>query len=101
MRALISFSSAQQSTDSDRFLSLARFFRAYQARCKTLGKPKESLELVCEPIPQALEWGEVLVSIRAAPINPADLYDVQTGGQRDAADAMKTPFVAGNDGLGE
>jgi trans-2-enoyl-CoA reductase len=78
----------------------SRFFRAYQARFKTLGKPKESLELVCEPIPQALEWGEVLVSIRAAPINPADLYDVQTGGQRDAVDAMKTPFVAGNDGLG-
>ncbi len=30
--------------------------RAYQARCKAFGKPKESLELICEAIPQALEW---------------------------------------------
>ena len=50
--------------------------KAYQATCKVLGKAKEALELSCEPIPQALEWGEVLVSIRATPINPADLYDV-------------------------
>ncbi|QDZ23160.1 trans-2-enoyl-CoA reductase [Chloropicon primus] len=73
--------------------------RAYQARVKSLGKPKESLELVCEPIPQALEWGEVLVSMRAAPLNPADLYDVQTGGPH-GIEALKTPFIAGNDGVG-
>jgi len=75
--------------------------RAYQARCKALGQPKESLDLECEPIPQALEWGEVLVSIRAAPLNPADLYDVKTGGAHDnGSESLTTPFVAGNDGMG-
>jgi trans-2-enoyl-CoA reductase len=73
--------------------------RAFQTNCKVLGKPKASLELVCEPIPQALEWGEVLVSMRAAPVNPADLYDVQTGGGHEG-ESLKTPFVAGNDGVG-
>lgn len=74
--------------------------RAYQARVKQVGKPaKESLELVCEPIPQALEWGEVLVSVRAAPVNPADLFDVKTGGNV-GGDPLKTPFIGGNDGVG-
>lgn len=31
------------------------------------------LELGTEALPQSLEWGEVLVSVRYAPINPADL----------------------------
>jgi len=77
--------------------------RAYQARCKAFGKPKESLELICEAIPQALEWGEVLVSMRAAPVNPGDLYDVQTGGGThlgSSGEVLKTPFVGGNDGIG-
>ena len=75
--------------------------RAYQATCKALGKPKESLELVCEPIPQALEWGEVLVNIRAAPINPGDLYSVATGGAGSfGSEVLTTPFVSGNNGVG-
>ncbi|KAK3283969.1 hypothetical protein CYMTET_8359 [Cymbomonas tetramitiformis] len=65
-----------------------------------LGKPKDSLELKSEAIPVELEWaGEVLVNVRAAPINPGDLYAVQMGGA-GSPDACKPPFVAGNDGMG-
>jgi len=74
--------------------------RAYQAACNGLGLPKDNLELTCEPIPQALEWGEVLISMRAVPINPADMYDVQTGGVHETSEPLKTPFIAGNDGVG-
>lgn len=44
-----------------------------QVRCRQAGPPKEVLEVGTEPIPAALEWGEVLLSVRYAPINPADL----------------------------
>ena len=46
---------------------------AAQVRCTGAGAPKEVLEVAAEPIPAALEWGEVLLSMRYAPINPADL----------------------------
>ena len=47
--------------------------RFLQVRCKEAGAPKEVLSVGSEAIPPALEWGEVLLSIRATPINPADL----------------------------
>ena len=51
------------------------------------------------PLPVALAWGEVLVSIRVAPINPADLYTASTGGQY-GLDRRETPYAAGHDGVG-
>lgn len=44
-----------------------------QVRCKAAGAPKAVLELGAEALPQSLEWGEVLLSVRYAPVNPADL----------------------------
>ena len=44
-----------------------------QVRCQAAGAPKDVLALGAEAIPAALEWGEVLLSIRAAPVGPADL----------------------------
>ncbi len=41
--------------------------------------------------------------MRAAPVNPGDLYDVQTGGGThlgSSGDVLKTPFIGGNDGIG-
>ncbi|EFN52133.1 hypothetical protein CHLNCDRAFT_27061 [Chlorella variabilis] len=55
--------------------------------------------MATEPLPVELEWGEVLLSIRAAPINPADIYTVQTGGMY-GTDHVAPPFVAGHDGVG-
>lgn len=52
-----------------------------------------------EPIPAELEWGEVLVNVRAAPISPADLYTVATGGLY-GQDHSEPPFVGGHDGVG-
>ncbi|KAL4435235.1 hypothetical protein ABPG77_001917 [Micractinium sp. CCAP 211/92] len=71
---------------------------AYTVRCTRAGAPAEVLEVGQEPIPQVLEWGEVLLSVRYAPINPADLYSVQTGGLY-GEDSVDPPFVAGHDGV--
>lgn len=38
------------------------------------------LKLASGRLPQSLEWGEVLVSIQAAPVNAADLYTAKMGG---------------------
>ena len=72
---------------------------AGQARCMRAGPPSEVIQLAPEALPPALEWGEVLVSMRAAPINPADLYSARTGGLYAAAKASP-PFFAGQDGVG-
>ncbi|XRB25437.1 J domain-containing protein [Pseudoscourfieldia marina] len=81
--------------------------RAYQVRCNSLAMggvaaAKDALEIVSEAIPSELEWGEVLVNIRAAPVNPLDLYTVATGsamagGKEDAPE--QPPFIAGHDAL--
>ena len=75
--------------------------RAYDVKCKKLGQPRDVLERDSEAIPAELEWGEVLVNIRAAPINAADLYAAQMG-QSVVSDGsrLSPPFTAGNDGLG-
>lgn len=44
-----------------------------QVRCKAAGAPKSVLEQGTEALPASLEWGEVLLSVRYAPVNPADL----------------------------
>ena len=43
---------------------------------------------------------QVLINIRAAPINPGDLYTVHMGGAGSADTISKPPFIAGNDGVG-
>lgn len=70
-----------------------------QVRCNKAGPAKEALELVSEPLPATLEWGEVLVRMQYAPINPADTYTARTGGlYGDSQSAL--PFIAGHDGVG-
>lgn len=70
-----------------------------QVRCLRAGPAKDSVEVVSEPLPATLEWGEVLVTMQYAPINPADIYTVRTGGvYGDTQCAL--PFVAGHDGVG-
>ena len=58
----------------------------------------QSVSLSAEPLPTHLEWGEVLVALRAAPVNPADLYSIATGGAY-GLDSRPVPFVAGMDGV--
>ncbi len=74
--------------------------KAYTVRCERAGLPKEVLTLRGEPLPAELEWGQVLISFRAAPINPADLYTIQTGGLYGSEPAAEPPFVPGHDGVG-
>lgn len=74
--------------------------KAYTVHCERAGLPKEVLTLRSEPIPAELEWGQVLVSFRAAPINPADLYTIQTGGLYGTEPPAQPPFVPGHDGIG-
>jgi trans-2-enoyl-CoA reductase len=63
--------------------------RGYQVDVVSKKEGRPSFDLVSVPIPAALEWGEVLVNIRVAPVNPADF---------DASDVeQKVPYVAGSD----
>ena len=63
--------------------------RAYRVNAVSPG----SFELKSEAIPPTLEWGEILVNVRVAPMNPADM-------NADAlANRGKFPFVAGSDGV--
>ena len=63
--------------------------RAYRVGASAPGK----FELSSEAIPPTLEWGEVLVNIRVAPINPADV-DASAMAKRG-----KFPYIAGSDGV--
>ncbi len=79
--------------------------KAYAVKCQRAGLPKEVLTVDMEDLPPALEWGEVLVSMRMMPINPADLYTIQTGGMygndpSQRVSAVPPPFSPGHDGVG-
>ena len=70
-----------------------------QARCERAGPSTEVVKLTQEALPPALEWGEILVGMRAAPVNPADQYIARTGGVYGHA-KNAPPFLAGQDGVG-
>ena len=70
-----------------------------QVKCNKAGPARESLDLLSEPLPATLDWGEVLVSMQYAPINPADLYTARTGGVYGDTQS-RTPFIIGHDGVG-
>ena len=70
-----------------------------QACCERAGPANEVIQLTPYALPPALEWGEILVSMRAAPVNPADLYIARTGGVFGRTEAS-LPFCAGQDGVG-
>lgn len=74
--------------------------KAYTVLCQRGGLAKEVLTLGTEPIPEELEWGQVLVSVRSTAINPADLYTIQTGGVYGPEAPATAPFVPGHDGVG-
>ena len=63
------------------------------------GEPQQHTRVVQEPLAETLSWGQVLVSVRAAPINPADIHAMQSGGLYGDA-AVAAPFIAGMDGVG-
>ena len=85
--------------------------RAYQANVTSLREhPTRSIAIASEPIPATLEWGEVLVNVRVAPINPADVR--RNGGSGgggggggsviaidDASAGVPLPHVAGSDAI--
>jgi trans-2-enoyl-CoA reductase len=58
------------------------------------------IELVSEPLPPELGWGEVLLLVKYAPINPADSYSARLGGVY-GSDNVEPPFVCGHDGVME
>lgn len=73
--------------------------RAHVVQCSGSGRPAEVLSVGAEDLPAELEWGQVLLSVRYAPINPADLYTVTTGGTY-GQESVKPPFVPGHDAVG-
>lgn len=73
--------------------------RAHAVRCSGAGAARDVLAVDAEELPAELEWGQVLVSVRCAPINPADLYTVATGGSY-GTESVPAPFVPGHDAVG-
>ncbi len=69
-----------------------------QAVCKKAGRPDKMVPDL-EALPAELEWGQILVSLRAVPVNPADLHTIQTGGIY-LGSRRSPPFVLGHDGVG-
>ena len=69
-----------------------------QAICKQAGRPDKMMPDL-EALPTELEWGQVLVSLRAVPVSPADLHTIQTGGSYGSS-RVQPPFVIGHDGVG-
>ncbi|WIA11729.1 hypothetical protein OEZ85_011824 [Tetradesmus obliquus] len=68
------------------------------AVCRGPGKPQERLEMAAQQLPSELEWGEVLIEVKYAPVTPADIYTVRLGGVYDE-DSKEPPFVAGHDAV--
>ena len=78
----------------------ARSFSSLPSTAKTLtysqhGKPEEVVKLQTEQLP-SLEKGNILVEMLAAPINPADINQIE--GVYPVRPAL--PTVGGNEGLG-
>lgn len=67
--------------------------------CSRAGLASDTAEVICKPGPAALAWGEVLVSMQFASINPADMYTIRTGGMY-GDQQTQIPFVCGHDGVG-
>lgn len=69
--------------------------RAYQANVVSVRDvPTKSISIASEPIPSTLEWGEVLVNVRVAAINP---HDVRRRAEDDTV--MNVPYIAGSDAI--
>ena len=70
-----------------------------QVTCNKTRRVKEVTEVSSAPNATHLNWGEVLVSMQYAPINPADAYTIATGGMY-GDDQVQPPFLCGHDGVG-
>lgn len=57
----------------DERLSAAEASKSVSEASKASKKASDAFVLSSAPIPATLEWGQVLVHVRASPINPADL----------------------------
>ena len=67
---------------------------------KTAGE-KSTFSLSSEPIPATLEWGQVLLHVRASPVNPADVSQAkgaEAGSSLVTDIARKASLVGGNSG---
>jgi trans-2-enoyl-CoA reductase len=62
------------------------------------GSLKDSVEVESAPIPTELEWGQVLLAIKYAPIDAADAYtSLMAGTFSDVTVAL--PYTAGHHGI--
>ncbi|GLC55887.1 hypothetical protein PLESTB_001040200 [Pleodorina starrii] len=72
-----------------------------QVVCRGPGaRVAECLSLESAPLVPELEWGQVLVAVKFAPISAADTYTARLGGVYGNDTAPKLPYVAGHDGVG-
>lgn len=67
--------------------------------CEGLTKDVNNLCTTSTASPAELEWGQVVVQMKYAPMNPADFYTVRTGGLY-GFDKTECPLICGHDGIG-
>ena len=74
------------------------FWLSHQVCIEKAVRDVNSLHTSASVMPSALEWGQVMVEMRYAAINPADFYTLRFGtyGYEPAA----FPYTCGHDGIG-
>ena len=74
--------------------------RAFNVMYKqpSMTKPAEAFEVKSTPLPPTLEWGQVLINVKAASIGPGDIHPLFASSMDPATtEAMRRPpFVAGS-----
>eukprot|EP00210_Caulerpa_lentillifera_P009546 g9104.t1 len=70
-----------------------------QVVCDDMTKDVNKLCPSSAACPAELEWGQVLVQMKYAPMNPADFYTVRTGGLY-GFEKTECPLNCGHDGIG-
>ena len=79
----------------DELSSAAEASKSASETSKTSKKASDAFVLSSAPIPATLEWGQVLVHVRASPINPADL--APSRGAEAGSSLVNESRVSGND----
>ena len=74
--------------------------RAFNVMYKqpSMTKPAEAFEVKSTPLPPTLEWGQVLINVKAASIGPGDIHPLFASSMDPATTEVmrRPPFVAGS-----
>ena len=70
----------------------------WQVQIDGIVRDLNNLGVSVSRLPTELEWGQVLVNIKYAAVNPADLYTIRTGNY--GFETAQYPHYCGHDAIG-